>query len=87
VFQLGRLGLWLAVLIGALGGVGAYTFDNGEGLSDFSTDPRACKNCHVMNDQYASGTRCPHHAVCKAGPDGGEVADDGAGGRAPVTER
>ncbi len=23
----------------------------------------ACKNCHVMNDQYASWSRGPHHAV------------------------
>ena len=37
----------------------------GEGLSYFSTDPRACKNCHVMNDQYASWSRGPHHAVAR----------------------
>jgi cytochrome c nitrite reductase small subunit len=51
------------MLIGALAGLGAYTFDYGEGLSYFSTDPRACKNCHVMNEQYASWSRAPHHAV------------------------
>ena len=40
----------LAVLTGTVAGVGAFTFHYGEGLSYFSTDPRACKNCHVMND-------------------------------------
>ena len=47
-------------------GIGAFTFHYGEGLSYFSTDPRACANCHIMNDQYASWTKGPHHgaAVC-----------------------
>ena len=53
----------VAALIGALAGVGAYTFRYAEGLSYFSTDPRACKNCHIMNDQYASWSRGPHHAT------------------------
>jgi cytochrome c nitrite reductase small subunit len=50
-------------MTGSLAGVGAFTFQYGEGLSYFSTDPRACKNCHVMNDQYASWQHGPHHAV------------------------
>lgn len=33
-----------SVLAGAFGGLAAYTFDYGEGLSYFSTDPLACKN-------------------------------------------
>ena len=65
VFPLGKLPAALAVLAGTLAGAGAYTFRYGEGLSYFSTDPRACKNCHVMNDQYASWTRGPHHAVAR----------------------
>jgi cytochrome c nitrite reductase small subunit len=52
-----------AIGAGALVGLGGFTFDYGEGLSYFSTDPRACKNCHVMNDQYASWVHAPHHAV------------------------
>ena len=39
--------LWLAALIG----VGAFTFQYGEGLSYFSTDPDACANCHIMRPQ------------------------------------
>ena len=44
-------------------GLGAYTFEYAECLSYFSTDPRACANCHIMNDEYASWSHGPHHAV------------------------
>jgi hypothetical protein len=71
VFQSGTLTVALVALIAALASAGAYTFQYGEGLSYFSTDPRACRNCHVMNDQYASWAHGPHHAVarCEAGLD------------------
>jgi cytochrome c nitrite reductase small subunit len=46
-------------------GVGAFTFHYGEGLSYFSTDPRACANCHIMNDEYASWTQGPHHGAAR----------------------
>ena len=52
----------LAALLGAAAGIGVFTFHYAEGLSYFSTDPRACKNCHIMNDEYASWTKAPHHA-------------------------
>src|SRR5262245_2769457 len=55
--------LALAALIGTVLGMGGFTFRYAEGLSYFSTDPRACKNCHIMNEQYASWTKAPHHAV------------------------
>lgn len=51
-----------AALIGAAAGLGGFTFRYAEGLSYFSTDPKACANCHVMNDQYASWAKGPHHA-------------------------
>lgn len=53
----------VAALVGAVFGLGLFTFHYGEGLSYFSTDPAACKNCHVMNDQYESWQHGPHHAV------------------------
>jgi cytochrome c nitrite reductase small subunit len=61
-----RLHVVLASLAGLVLGIGGFTFQYGEGLSYFSTDPRACANCHIMNDQYASWTKGPHHgaAVC-----------------------
>jgi cytochrome c nitrite reductase small subunit len=55
----------LAVLLGVAVGTGAFTFRYAAGLSYFSTDPRACKNCHIMNEQYASWTKAPHHAAAK----------------------
>ena len=61
--RFGTLITVVAILFGTLAGLGAYTFRYAEGLSYFSTDPRACRNCHVMNDQYASWTRGPHHAA------------------------
>jgi cytochrome c nitrite reductase small subunit len=58
-----KLAILAATLIGAFAGLGAYTFDYAEGFSYFSTDPAACNHCHVMNDQYASWGKGPHHAV------------------------
>jgi cytochrome c nitrite reductase small subunit len=52
-----------ALTAGAAIGLGAFTFRYAEGMSYFSTDPRACANCHIMNDEYASWSRGPHHAA------------------------
>jgi cytochrome c nitrite reductase small subunit len=51
----------LAVLTGAGGGIGVYTFLYAEGLSYFSDNPRECTNCHIMNDEYDSWLKSPHH--------------------------
>jgi cytochrome c nitrite reductase small subunit len=63
--RLGRRGWILAGLVGIVAGVGGFTFDYGEGLSYFSTDPRACANCHIMNDEFNSWTKGPHHGAAK----------------------
>lgn len=55
--------LLLSACGGAVAGLGAFTFHYGEGLSYFSTDPRACVNCHIMKDQYRSWSSGPHHAA------------------------
>ena len=55
----------LAVTLGAVLGLGAFTFHYAAGLSYFSTDPRACKNCHIMNDEFDSWTKGPHHASAR----------------------
>jgi cytochrome c nitrite reductase small subunit len=60
---LGATTLALAVLLGVFTGVGAYTFDYAEGTSYLSTNPAACANCHIMNDQYTSWSKGPHHHV------------------------
>jgi cytochrome c nitrite reductase small subunit len=53
----------LAMLAGTLTGVGGFTFRYAEGLSYLSHDARACTNCHIMNDQFDSWRKGPHHAV------------------------
>ena len=52
-----------AIMIGAVLGLGIFTFIYAEGFSYFSNDPKACVNCHIMNDEYASWVKSPHHAV------------------------
>lgn len=47
----------IAAMVGVVAGIGLFTFQYAEGLSYFSTDPRACANCHIMNDQYASWSK------------------------------
>jgi cytochrome c nitrite reductase small subunit len=45
-------------------GVGAFTFVYAKGFSYLSTDPRACVNCHVMNEQYDGWMKSGHrHAA------------------------
>ena len=60
-------GRWIAVAIAvALGiplGLAGYTFRYAEGLSYFSTDPRACTNCHIMRRQYDGWQKASHHGV------------------------
>ena len=55
--------LAFALTVGAALGLGLFTFGYAEGVSYFSTDPRACANCHVMNDVYRSWSKGPHHAA------------------------
>ena len=50
-------------MIGALAGIGGYTFRYAEGLSYFSTNPAACVNCHIMQPQYDGWQKGSHHAV------------------------
>jgi len=58
-----RLLVFLALLVGGVAGLGAFTFHYGEGLSYFSKDPRACANCHIMQSEYDSWQKAGHHTV------------------------
>lgn len=60
---LGARAWTVAVLLGILGGVGAYTLHEGEGLSYLSSDPQACVNCHIMQPQFDSWQKASHHGV------------------------
>lgn len=55
-----------AILVGICLGLGIFTFTYAEGLSYMSNDPKACVNCHIMNDEYTSWAKSGHHhvAVC-----------------------
>jgi cytochrome c nitrite reductase small subunit len=58
--------LFLAAIVGALCGVGLYTFGYAKGASYLTNDPQACANCHVMRDQYEGWMKSSHGkvAVC-----------------------
>lgn len=57
------LAVGLALVIGAVVGLGSYTFVYAGGHAYLSSDPRVCLNCHVMRDQYDGWTKSSHHAV------------------------
>ncbi len=50
-------------MLGLLIGLGGFTFYYGEGLSYFSTDPKACMNCHIMKPQFDSWQKASHHTA------------------------
>jgi cytochrome c nitrite reductase small subunit len=58
--------LLLAVLVGALLGVGIFTFGYARGASYMTDDPEACANCHVMRENFQSWVKSSHGkvAVC-----------------------
>lgn len=60
---IGLSGLILCASVGVVLGLGGYTFHYAEGGSYFSSDPKACVNCHVMRDPYDAWQKASHHAV------------------------
>jgi cytochrome c nitrite reductase small subunit len=56
--------LLLALAVPA--GVGFFTFGYAKGFSYLSSDPRACINCHVMNEQFDAWLKSGHRhtATC-----------------------
>lgn len=56
----------LALLIGAVLGLGGYTFLYAKGYSYLANNPAACANCHVMNSYYDAWIKGPHRnaATC-----------------------
>jgi cytochrome c nitrite reductase small subunit len=53
----------VGVLIGLTVGVGAYTFIYAKGASYLTNDPRACANCHIMQDHFDAWVKSSHRAV------------------------
>ena len=57
---------WFAIVVVLLGagfGLGSYTFAYAHGWSYMTDDPRACANCHVMNEQYDGWVKSSHRSV------------------------
>jgi len=52
----------LGAVIGAFVGASAYTAHYAKATSYLSDDPRACVNCHIMNDQYNAWSSSSHHS-------------------------
>ncbi len=65
-FGVGYFPITLILILGMLCGLGVFTFGYGEGWSYLSPDPKACVNCHVMQDHYDSWLKSSHKdvAVC-----------------------
>ena len=64
--DMGYLPFVFLMILGILFGLGVFTFGYGEGWSYLSHDPKACVNCHVMQDHYDSWLKSSHKnvAVC-----------------------
>jgi cytochrome c nitrite reductase small subunit len=57
--------LYVAVgfVLGVAVGLGVYTFVYAKGYSYLTSNPRACANCHVMQDHYDAWQKSSHHAA------------------------
>ena len=55
-----------AICAGIIIGVGGFTFVYAKGYSYISNDPRACANCHIMQEHFDSWVKSSHHhaATC-----------------------
>jgi cytochrome c nitrite reductase small subunit len=53
----------VALLIGVVGGIGAYTFLYAKGYSYVTNDPEACVNCHIMRKEFDAWVKSSHKAV------------------------
>jgi cytochrome c nitrite reductase small subunit len=56
-------GIFLALGVGVLMGVGGFTFFYADGQSYFYEQPEICANCHIMQPQYDSWTNSSHSHV------------------------
>jgi len=62
------LWVWIALagLVGAIIGLGGFTFSYAQGPSYLTNNPEACANCHIMREYYDGWVRSGHNhvAVC-----------------------
>jgi len=57
------LALLIALTLGAAVGITGYTFVYAKGASYLSNDPRACANCHIMQDHLDGWIKSSHRSV------------------------
>ena len=55
----------MGALVGAVIGLGLYTFVYAKGYSYLTNDPNACANCHVMREYYDGWMKSSHRAAAK----------------------
>lgn len=58
-----RIAILLGVALGVMAGIGGYTFIYARGASYLTSDPAACVNCHVMQEQYDGWLQSSHRSV------------------------
>ena len=57
------LAVVIALALGLAVGIGSYTFVYAKGASYLSNDPRACANCHIMQDHLDGWIKSSHRSV------------------------
>jgi len=57
----------VAIAVGVLGGLGAFTIGYGNGFSYLTNDPEACANCHIMQGHFDSWVTSSHRDVAACG--------------------
>ena len=58
-----KLSVTAAILLGAAGGIGLFTFIYADGASYLGNDASTCANCHIMKDHYDAWSKSSHKAV------------------------
>lgn len=58
-----RLAILASALVGALWGLGTFTFVYGEGASYLTNDPASCANCHIMQEHFDAWQASSHKDV------------------------
>jgi cytochrome c nitrite reductase small subunit len=53
----------IGAIVGFAIGMGLYTFVYAKGYSYLTNDPKACANCHVMNEQMDGWVKSSHRSV------------------------
>src|SRR5690349_8057250 len=57
------LAVFIALALGLAAGIGSYTFTYAKGASYLSNDPKACANCHIMQDHLDAWVKSSHRSV------------------------